>query len=145
MTNVARCTTLILCTSNSCRSQMAEGFLRAYGGEQFNVFSAGLHPAAEVHPLAVQVMQERNIDIRAQRPKSVGAFLGQVSPNFLIIVCRDEEADCPRIFPGMLQRLWWPFDDPKAVQGEPATKLDAFRRVRDAIDERIQQWLASSP
>jgi arsenate reductase len=145
MTTVARRSALILCTNNSCRSQMAEGFLRAYAGEQFDVFSAGLHPAAEVHPLAVQVMLERNIDIRAQRPKSVGEFLGQVSANFLIIVCREEEPGCPRIFPGMLQRLRWPFDDPAAVQGEIDVRLDAFRTVRDEIDAQIKTWLATSP
>ena len=78
---------LFLCTGNSCRSQMAEGFLRTYGDGKFNVYSAGTDPAASVNPLAVEVMAEKGIDISQQEPKSVSQFLGPLPVRHLVIVC----------------------------------------------------------
>ena len=132
---------LFLCTGNSCRSQMAEGFLREYGGDRFEAYSAGIEPAERVHPLAVQVMAERGIDISGQKPKNVGEYLGRLPVRHLVIVCDAANEKCPRIFPGMLNRMFWPFDDPAAFVGTPAATLEKFRTVRDQIEERIQQWL----
>ncbi len=132
---------LFLCTGNSCRSQMAEGFLRALGGERFAALSAGTEPAGQVHPLAVQVMQERGIDVSGQQPKGVGQFLGRIPVHYLVIVCDGANESCPRIFPGMLQRLFWPFEDPAKFVGTPAATLEKFRQVRNEIESRMTQWL----
>jgi len=132
---------LLLCTGNSCRSQMAEAFLRALGDDRFTAFSAGTEPVERVHPLAVQVMAEKGIDLAGQRPKSVGEFLGRLPVRHLIVVCDGANEKCPRIFPGMMNRMFWPFDDPAAVVGAPAAMLEKFRTVRDQIEARIQQWL----
>lgn len=120
---------------------MAEGYLRHLAGDRFNVFSAGTQPAAQVHPLAVRVMAEDGIDISGQEPKGVREFLGQIPVSHLIIVCSGADKSCPRIFPGMPERLFWPFDDPAAFAGTESETLDEFRRVRDEIRERIETWL----
>jgi arsenate reductase len=132
---------LFLCTGNSCRSQMAEAFLRESGGDRFNSLSAGTHPAERVHPLAVQVMAEKGIDISQQQPKNVGQFLGRLAVRHLIIVCAGANEKCPRIFPGMMNRMFWPFDDPAAFVGSEAATLEEFRIVRDQIEARIKDWL----
>ena len=133
---------LILCTGNSCRSQMAAGFLRQLAGNRFDVFSAGTDPAERVHPLAVEVMAERGIDISGKKPTDVGEYLGRLAVRYLIIVCQGANEKCPRIFPGMLNRLFWPFDDPAAFEGTEAATLEKYRTVRDQIEARIREWLA---
>ncbi len=132
---------LVLCTGNSCRSQMAEGFLREFAGEQFDVFSAGTEPKDGIHPLAIQVMAEAGVDISRQRPKGVKEFLGRLPVRYLIIVCRGANESCPRIFPGLAERLFWPFDDPAAFAGPPDETVAEFRRVRDEIRDQILRWL----
>jgi arsenate reductase (thioredoxin) len=132
---------LFLCTGNSCRSQMAEGFLRTLGGDRFTSCSAGTEPAERVHPLAIEVMEEREIDIRESKPKSVSEYLGRLPVRHLIVVCDGANEKCPRVFPGMMNRMFWPFDDPAAFQGSPEATLEKFRTVRDEIEARIQQWL----
>jgi len=132
---------LFLCTGNSCRSQMAEGFLRHYAGDRFMAHSAGTEPAERVHPMAVDVMAEKGIDISEQEPKDVGKYLGRLPVRHLIIVCDGANEKCPRIFPGMLNRHFWPFDDPAAYVGSPAATLEKFRAVRDEIESRITEWL----
>ena len=132
---------LFLCTGNSCRSQMAEGFLREYGSDKFNAYSAGTEPAERVHPLAVQVMTEKGIDISNQEPKNVGQYLGRMAVRHLIIVCAGANEKCPRIFPGMMNRHFWPFDDPAVFVGSPEATLEKFRTVRDEIEARIKDWL----
>ena len=141
----AKPTLLILCTGNSCRSQIAEGLFRRHGGNRFNVCSAGTEPTAAVHPLAVQVMDEIGIDIDQQRPKGVGEFLGKVSVRNLFIVCHEAERKCPRMFPGMLARTFWPLDDPAAFKGSPAATLEKFRTTRDELDVLIKAWLVANP
>ena len=136
---------LFLCTGNSCRSQMAEGFLRELGGDRFEVYSAGTAPAEHVHPMAVEVMGEKDIDISQQEPKNVGKYLGRLPVRHLIIVCAGANESCPRIFPGMMNRHFWPFDDPAAFDGDATATIEEFRRVRDQIEERIQQWLVETP
>lgn len=131
---------LVLCTGNSCRSQMAEGFLRHYKGDRFNVASAGTDPKSEVHPLAVRVMNEIGIDISGQRPKHLKAFLGKASVHHVLIVCDNANQSCPRIWPGAFSRTYMPFDDPATFVGSEDETLDGFRRVRDQIGEAIREW-----
>lgn len=131
---------LILCTGNSCRSQIAEGFLRHYQGEKFDVASAGTEPKSRVHPLAVKVMQEASVDIRAHAPKPLTDFLGRAPVRHLIIVCNSADGSCPRIWPGTYTREFQPFDDPADFDGDELSKLNIFRRVRDEIDAFCKTW-----
>jgi arsenate reductase len=136
---------LVLCTGNSCRSQMMEGFLRKQVGDLFDIHSAGLRPAAQVHPLAVDVMNEIGIDLSDQHPKDVQVYLGRASFRYVIVVCDGAQRDCPRIFPGALERLYWPFDDPAAFRGSDDETQAEFRRVRDQICDRVNEWVAAQP
>jgi arsenate reductase len=138
-------TVLFLCTDNSCRSQMAEGFLKHLAGNRYAAISAGTEPAQRVHPMAIEVMGEKDIDIRDQSPKNVGEYLGRVSVRHLIVVCDGANENCPRVFPGMMDRMFWPFDDPAQFVGSAAATLERFRIVRDQIENRIKQWLAETP
>lgn len=131
---------LFLCTGNSARSQMAEAFLRKYGGEQFEAFSAGLEPRP-IHPLTVQVMQESGIDISRQHSKGVEIYLGKMLFHYLITVCDKAEQNCPTNWPGVNQRLHWSFEDPAAFEGSEEEKLEKFRAIRDQIERRIKEWV----
>ena len=128
---VLKPTILILCTGNSCRSHLAEGFLRAALGDIANVQSAGSKPAGYVHPLAIKAMAEIGIDISGHRSKSLGEFLQQ-SVQIVITVCGKADQACP-IFPGQVNRHHWPFDDPAHATGSEAEQMEVFRRVRDEI------------
>jgi arsenate reductase len=129
---------LILCTGNSCRSQMAEGFLRSFGSS-FDVYSAGTKPADSVHPLAVKVMLEEWIDISLYKPKSVDEFL-QRPFDYVITVCDSAKESCP-LFTGQVEhRLHIGFDDPAEVTGTKEEKLAVFRRVRNEINLRFRQF-----
>ncbi len=130
---------LFLCTGNSCRSQMAEALLRHRAGDRFEVYSGGLNPKP-IPDLTFEVMDEIGIDIRGQSPKGLGPFLGRMHFGHLITVCSRAEAQCP-IFPGVSQRLYWPIPDPAAATGSRAKRLTAFRRARDELRARIDQWL----
>ena len=134
---------LVLCTGNSARSQMAEGWLRRLGEGRVEAFSAGTHPAPAVNPLAVQVMGEVGIDLSGQRPKSVEGFLGR-QLDYVITVCDDAAEACP-IFPGPVQRIHWSFQDPAKVEGDEAARLATFRRVRDGLRERLEGFLSEAP
>jgi arsenate reductase len=131
---------LVLCTGNSCRSQMAEAFLRKYKGDRFTAASAGTSPKPEVHPLAVQAMREIGIDISVQRPKDVKEFLGKRPVRHVLIVCDNANQSCPRLWPGAFSRTFMPFDDPADATGGEAEKLAVFRRVRDEIDAAMRRW-----
>jgi len=133
---------LFLCTGNSCRSQMAEGFLRKYASERFDIYSAGLDPRM-VNPLAVQVMGEIGIDISGQTSKGVETVLGKQSFKHAIFVCHQAEENCPSIYPFALEKLSWPFEDPAAFEGNEDKTVAKFRQVRDQIDRKIQEWLKS--
>ena len=124
-------TILILCTGNSCRSHMAEGFLRAAAGELVNVQSAGSKPTGYVHPLAIKVMAEVGIDISSHRSKHLKEFLEQ-PVNTVITVCGNLDQGCP-IFPGQVNRHHWPFDDPAKATGSEEEILACFRRVRNEM------------
>jgi arsenate reductase len=131
---------LFLCTGNSARSQMAEAFLRRYGGDRFEVYSAGLEPERGIHPLTLKVMQEIGFDMQGHYAKDIREYLGKVHFGYLITVCDRAEQSCP-IFPGMGVRLHWPFEDPAAFQGSEEEKLAKFREVRDQIEARVKAWL----
>ncbi|MBI5568158.1 MAG: arsenate reductase ArsC, partial [Chloroflexi bacterium] len=129
------------CTGNSARSQMAEGLLRHFAGDQFEVYSAGLEPRT-VNPYAIQAMQEIGLDISTQQSKSVIEYLGHVHMGTVITVCSNAEERCP-IFPFSTRRLYWPFEDPAAFVGTPDDTLSKFREVRDLISARLQGWLTN--
>ena len=124
---------LFLCTGNTARSQMAEAFLKKYAGDRFEVFSAGYEPK-EINPYTRQVMSEVGIDLSGHQAKSVKDFLGRIEVRYLIIVCEKAEKACPKAFPGVLVRMFWPFDDPAAALGTEEDKLQKFRDVRDQIE-----------
>lgn len=130
---------LFICTGNSARSQMAEAFLKKYGADRFDVYSAGLEPST-VNPLTVKALARAGIDWSAAKSKGLGEFLGKVHFGYVITVCSRAEEKCP-IFPGVSQRLHWPVDDPAAVMGTEEEKLAAFIRVRDEIENKVKDWL----
>lgn len=127
---------LFLCTHNSARSQMAEGFLRELGKGQFEEFSAGTE-ATQVRPLAIEAMQEIGIDISGQRSKVLTEYLGDPF-DYVITVCDQANESCP-VFPGAKNRLHWSFPDPSRATGTRAEQLAVYRQVRDAIGARIKE------
>jgi arsenate reductase len=127
---------LFLCTGNSARSQMAEGLLRSMAGDRFESESAGTHPAG-LNPMAITAMQEIGIEVRHHRSKHVEEFVGQ-SFTYVITVCDRAKESCP-VFPPAFKILHWSFEDPAAMPLE--NRVEAFRRVRDEIAERIRQFL----
>jgi two-component system phosphate regulon sensor histidine kinase PhoR len=134
-------TILFLCTANSCRSQMAEGFARAMLGNGDRAFSAGTEPKG-VHPLAVRAMNEVGIDISGQRSKAIEEIpLDEVDQ--LITLCGDAAEHCP-VLPGKIARSHWPLPDPARAEGSEEEVMNVFRRVRDDIRRRVQALLAPS-
>ena len=129
---------LFVCTHNSARSQMAEALLRELAGDRFDVESAGTE-ARGVHPMAVQAMAEKGIDISLQKSKTVDRFLDQRF-DLVITVCDDAAEACP-VFPNAKERRHWSFRDPSAVIGDAEQRFAAFVSVRDAIRERIEREL----
>ena len=129
---------LILCTGNSCRSQMAEGFLRSFD-KSLEVFSAGTKPAEAVHPLAVQVMREEWVDISLNKPKSVDEFLDSAF-DYVITVCDGANESCPMFIGKVEHRLHIGFDDPAEATGSKEELLAVFRRVRNEINLRFRQF-----
>lgn len=119
---------------------MAEALLRRMAGDDYEVFSAGAKPTG-VHPLAIRAMAEVGIDISTQRSKSFQKYL-QEPFDYVITVCDQAREECP-IFPGAKNQLHWSFDDPSRAQGSEEEQLGAFRRVRDAIRQQIQRFLAA--
>ena len=119
---------------------MAEGFLRALGGDRVEVASAGTE-ATRVHPLAIQAMDELGIDLRGHTSKTLDQFLRE-RWDYVITVCDSANERCP-VFPGRATRIHWSFDDPSAAPGSDAERLAVFRRVRDEIRARLVDWLAT--
>ena len=132
---------LFLCTGNSARSHMAEGLLRTYAGDQFEVFSAGTEPKGKIMPEVQEVMREIDIDISGQWSKSVREYLGKMVFTHVITVCADAEENCPAVFLNMGTHEHWPFDDPAKFNGSGAERLDFTRHIRDQMADRIQEWL----
>lgn len=131
---------LFLCTHNSARSQMAEAFLKRYGGERFDVHSAGLEPGI-IHPYTRLVMAEIGHNLEGHRSKGLTEFQGKDHFAYLITVCDRAEQKCP-IFPGIGTRLHWSFIDPAEATGSEEEKLEKFRQVRDQIKARIVDWVS---
>ena len=124
-----------LCTGNSCRSQMAEGFGRKYLGEKYAVHSAGIE-AHGVNPKAVKVMKEVGVDIANQESKTIDSKLLNHA-DYVITLCGDAEDKCPTT-PPHVKRYHWGFDDPAKADGTEEEKWAVFQRVRDQIEERIK-------
>jgi len=131
---------LFLCTGNSARSQMAEAFLRKDGENELEVHSAGLEPKG-VHPYSERVMEEIGISLSGQYSKHLKEYMGKLHFAYVITLCAEAEASCPTTFPGIFQRLHWPFEDPAAFKGPEDKKLTKFREVRDQIERRIKAWV----
>ncbi len=129
---------LILCTGNSARSQMAEGLLRHFGGDRFEVESAGVE-ASFVRPPAIKAMEEIGIDISGHRSKSVDEFAGQQF-DYVITVCDNAKERCP-VFPGKTNRIHWSFEDPAEAVGDENEQLAVFSRVRDQIRDRLKDFI----
>ena len=137
---------LIVCTGNSCRSQMAEGWVRHDLGARWEVASAGTHPAWAVHPMSVRVMAEVGVDISASLPKHWGPFLEQ-SWDLVVTVCDSARESCP-VFPGAVEQIHVSFPDPILVEGTEEERLAAYREVRDDIRARLIPeiaWRARRP
>ena len=133
---------LFVCTHNSARSQMAEGFLRHLGGEHFEAFSAGTE-ATHLQPLAVRVMAELGIDISRHVSKTLDAYLDEPFDK-VITVCDQANEACP-VFFGARQRLHWSVPDPGTATGNEDEQLAIYRAVRDEIRARIEQELLGTP
>jgi arsenate reductase (thioredoxin) len=118
---------------------MAEGLLRHIAGNRFEVASAGLSPSL-VRPEAIQVMAEQDIDISEHRSKSLDEFLAEEF-DYVITVCDNANEHCP-VFPGRVKRIHWSFEDPAATEGDQATRLAVFRKVRDQIAVRLKEFIA---
>lgn len=129
---------LILCTGNSCRSHLAEGFLRAAAGDVLDVQSAGSKPAGYVHPMAIKVMQEVGIDISKHTSKHLNEFLNR-KVETVITVCGNADQACP-IFPGQANRHHWGFYDPAKAEGSEEEILKVFRQVRDEIKRVFEAY-----
>lgn len=131
---------VILCTGNSCRSQMAEGFLNELADDLLTVHSAGMNPSERVHPLAVKVMQEVGIDISQNTCKHINQFLDQ-KIDTVITVCDHADQSCPSL-PSAVKRHHFAFPDPAEATGTEAEKLQIFRRIRDDISKLLLAYIA---
>ena len=134
---------LIICTGNSARSQLAEALVNARMSDEWEAFSAGTQPAAQVNPNALAVLAEIGIQTAGSHPKHISMFLGQRF-DAIITVCDDAAENCP-VWPGQGKRLHVGFPDPAQVLGDQETVLAAFRQTRDAIIERLLPSLKDLP
>jgi len=131
---------LFICGHNSGRSQIAEAFLKKFGGDNMFIESAGLEPKP-VNPLVVEVMQEIGYDLTQAKPDSVFEFFkeGRLY-DYVITVCDETAAgQCP-VFPGITKRFHWPFRDPEDLTGTHAEKLADLRKIRDQIEAKVSDW-----
>jgi len=130
---------LVVCTGNACRSPMAEGFLRVWGGPRVEVYSAGVAPIG-VHPRAVAAMAELDIDISAQTSTSLNACRSRPI-DYLITLSEEARAHCARLF-RETDRVHWPVDDPYFASGTVEQQATKFRQVRDEIGEKTRSFLS---
>ena len=130
---------LFLCTGNSCRSQMAEGLVNAFLGDQYEAYSAGTAPSGNVHPLAVQVMREIGVDISHYRSKSADEFRG-VAFDLVVTVCDDAAENCPAWL-GKGHKVHQGFPDPARIRGSDEEIASAFRDVRDQMRAQVLDYL----
>ena len=127
------------CTGNSCRSQMAEGFLRHYGSEKFEVYSAGISPVG-VNPLAVKVMEEAGIDISGQTSDPIDMEIIK-DADLLITLCGGAKESCP-VIPTKVEKRHWPLEDPAEAEGSEEEILEKFREVRDQVAGYVKELIA---
>jgi len=132
---------LILCTGNSCRSQMAQAFLQSFD-KSLKVFSAGTEPADKVNPFAIQVMKEVGIDISQNTPTYVNRYLGE-EWDYVITVCGGANETCPAFIGKVKHRWHLGFDDPGEAIGIDEEKVLAFRKIRDEINEGFKAFYTS--
>lgn len=132
---------LVLCTGNSCRSQMAHGFLQSFDSHQ-EVYSAGTSPAEHVHPLAISVMAEVGIDISHHVPRNVKEYLDEPW-DYVITVCGGANETCPIFIGKVGKRIHIGFDDPSNVVGSKEHVISEFRRVRDDIRKAFRNFYAT--
>ncbi len=132
---------LILCTGNSCRSQMAEGFLKSFD-TMLDIYSAGTNPSEAVHPLAIKAMKEAGIDISKSKPKSVEQFLN-FSFDYVITVCDNAKETCPVFLGEVANRLHIGFEDPAEAEGTKEERYALFRKVRDEIRREFERFYVS--
>jgi len=132
---------LVLCTGNSCRSQMAEGFLQSFD-KNLEVVSAGTEPSSEVHPLAIKVMLDEEIDLSSSKPKSVNEFLNKKF-DYVITVCGGARESCPMFTGKVKNRIHIGFDDPAEATGTDEFVLSEFRRIRDEIKRDFSEFYKS--
>ena len=132
---------LILCTGNSCRSQMAHGFLQSFS-RNLEVHSAGTIPAERVNPKAIEVMKEVGIDLSGHRPKSVEIYLND-EWDYVITVCGGANESCPNFIGKVGKRLHIGFDDPSEATGTDDFVMKEFRRVRDEIQMKFKEFANS--
>jgi arsenate reductase (thioredoxin) len=130
---------MFLCTGNTCRSQMAEGFAGAMGRGVVEAHSAGVNPAGHIHPKAAAVMKEAGVDISIQRSKPIDPVLLE-KMDMVITLCGNAEATCP-VTPPRIERLHWPIDDPVGATGTEDEVMAEFRRARDEIRERVSDLI----
>lgn len=133
-------TLYFLCTGNSCRSQMAEGFGKQILGDTFNVYSAGIE-AHGLNPKAVKAMNEVGVDISGQTSELINAEILN-NADYVITLCGDANDNCP-VTPSHITRWHWGFDDPARAVGTEEEKWAVFQRVRDEIEKRIQDFATS--
>lgn len=133
---------LILCTGNSCRSQMAHGFLQSFD-PVLDVFSAGTKPAERVNPLAVKVMLEKGIDISGHIPHNIAEYINEPW-DYVITVCGGANESCPAFIGDVKHRIHIGFDDPSDAVGSEEFIMSEFRRVRDEIKVRFEQFYKGS-
>ncbi len=132
---------LVLCTGNSCRSQIAEGYLRHFAGDRAKIYSAGIETHG-VNPKAIQVMAEDGIDISGHTSNNVDEYTN-IPFDYLITVCDNANENCPYL-PGNFKRFHYNFPDPAKAQGTPEEVMDSFRNVRDMIKEYSRNWVAQN-
>ncbi len=132
---------MFLCTGNTCRSQMAEGFAKTLGKDLIEAYSAGLMPAGVVHPRAITVMKEAGIDISRQTSKAIDTEL-LTKMDIIITLCGNAEASCP-MTPPSIKRMHWPIDDPVSAKGTEDEIMNQFRKARNEIKARISELINS--
>jgi arsenate reductase (thioredoxin) len=132
---------LFLCVHNSARSQIGEAYCKKFGGDDFEVESAGLEPGT-LNPYVVRALSEDGIDISDNSTKGVfELWKAGRSFRYVITVCSREAAErCP-IFPGITERLYWPFPDPSTFAGSDEEIMTQVRKVRDEIKERVKEFV----
>ena len=134
-------TVLILCTGNSCRSQMAQAIWQNLGQGKWNAESAGSKPSGYVHPLALKAIEEIGLSIDGLRSKSVDEF-AQQDIELAVTVCDNAKEACP-VLPGVSRTLHWPFEDPADATGTEEEQMNFFREIRDQIQKKIAEYLES--